>query len=406
MNSKTKYIDLKTFIYIVLVLVPVLLVGSISSLTVRIVASTTMLIFSAFAITIMNGQKIRRVEEGAAKAKIESAVTVDTCVSSISRKLSEHTELIPVLNNQLKQVIDETEAAAMNIGGRFGDIVSKARNQAGQASEAVKSFSGGENGSESVVDLSRKALSEVTSKLNGIGDIARQTLGDMAIILKEAGNIRESISQIQYIADQTNLLALNAAIEAARAGDHGRGFAVVADEVRKLSQKSNETAEQIRKHIEKVEGDIRGIYAKTERNTSETSTLSTEAETVVHETMGKIDMTMNGARGQLNMLTTQTESLAKDIGSILMSMQFQDIMRQRIEHVIAPLDTVRSEIEELRDKMKGLHEQSTFNLNKAAKASKLDHLYTMESERKVMRETLGGGKREAALVPHGSVEFF
>lgn len=129
------------------------------------------------------------------------------------------------------------------------------------------------------------AVEELTAMVNGVTDIAKNTVVitnesyEQAIQFKEevkasqsemsnlldameriketSGNIEKIIVEIEDIASQTNLLSLNASIEAARAGEAGRGFAVVADQIGKLAndcaQSSINTKQLIQQAIDEVE---------------------------------------------------------------------------------------------------------------------------------------------------------
>jgi methyl-accepting chemotaxis protein len=84
---------------------------------------------------------------------------------------------------------------------------------------------------------------------------------------------------------------------------------------------------------------------------------------------------------------SETGSLAGDISNIVISMQFQDITRQRIEHVITPLEKFRAEYE----KMDSSFEEMSLKIHDSGgngKSEWLEGMYTMESERKLMRAAL------------------
>lgn len=323
------------------------------------------------------------------KAEKKHLVEIKTAIEPIAKLLSERVQIIPVLTNQLNDVTQQTESAALDIGEKFMNIVQRARNQASKASGAFSSFAGSSD-EDTLLNLSKNALSDVIESLRSMAAVTMQTLKDMEIIMEDAEHIKKIVAEIEYIADQTNLLALNAAIEAARAGEHGRGFAIVADEVRRLSDRSNIAADEIKKLITKVETDIKVIYSKTEKSASESSSRSSKAEVVVEDALKKIDDIMNEAKSKLDELGAETESLAKDISSIVISMQFQDITRQRIEHVIEPLLSFKAELEEVSQKAKNMSDK-IHGWEGNGSAEWLEKIYTMESERRILKEVLKNG---------------
>jgi methyl-accepting chemotaxis protein len=327
-------------------------------------------------------------------------------LTPISTMLNRNTHMIPVLTSQLDVVIKETETAVLEIGESFMEIVARARSQASRAANAFGELASGDGrDGKALIELSREALGAVMSNLHCVNDVALHTLENMKKVTLTMENIREVVHEIEYIADQTNLLALNASIEAARAGEHGRGFAVVADEVRKLSARSTTAASEIGKLIRTVEMEISGMYGETEKSAAATERRSRESEEIMNDTLSKLNEVMLTTQNELDSLSTETESLAKDISGIVISMQFQDITRQKIEHVIEPLQALSSESEEM---LRKLGSGSPLHGGGPSESGMgwLENMYTMESERETMKKAMSQGGSKSDEPDSGSCVIF
>lgn len=105
-------------------------------------------------------------------------------------------------------------------------------------------------------EAGRERLNRAVDRVNDLSEYLENASHNMQKLEEDARNVTSVIEVIRGVAEQTNLLALNAAIEAARAGEQGRGFAVVADEVRTLASRTQQSTEDIRSMLTRLQGGV------------------------------------------------------------------------------------------------------------------------------------------------------
>ena len=310
--------------------------------------------------------------------------------------------LSPVLIAQMKVVVEETSRAADELILRFQDIAQRARTQAEESSMLVE----GGDSEDSEEGLSVQAILNETGVTMDrfVQDVIKTAQVTMSAVqvMEEAVSSTESIShmveEVEFIADQTRLLALNAAIEAARAGEHGRGFAVVAEEVTKLANRSRHAANQIREMCD-------GVSGSTQRAMGELQGLASVDMTQTLESQNRIRRFSEVILGRNSVLeervsrgTEHARGLANDIAGIVVSLQFQDITRQKLEHVYEPLELIQSSLQDLDHR-----DESGQGIRDAVAALQaLEESYTMESERAVMQAVAQGESVSASEVSTGA----
>ena len=192
--------------------------------------------------------------------------------------------VLPVWNAQLELVRSHTEDAALSLTGRFSEISDRLRASVAQADGS------GDGQHEPLLVL----LQEAQQELDSIISQMQSALASKATLMQEVTQLsshtvalRQMAKDVGDIANQTNLLALNAAIEAARAGESGRGFAVVADEVRNLAKRTQDSVEEIRQVIERIQSGTRGVVATMHSSQSQAQSNAGQIHQAV-QALGKI----------------------------------------------------------------------------------------------------------------------
>lgn len=195
--------------------------------------------------------------------------------------------------------------------------------------------------------MANQSVSDLIDRVSAVQNASQPLKESFNQMNDDFNEILVYLSDMNDINSQTNLLALNAAIEAARAGEAGRGFSVVADEVRSLSIKTDEFNQRIRSKIESTEEKLK----KSNQYLSNATNIDLEESIAARDAMGDLGQELSGMHGTVMRQAEHVEQLSRQIKELVMegilSLQFEDIARQLIDHIDHRMITMNSFVENL-----------------------------------------------------------
>jgi len=203
--------------------------------------------------------------------------------------------------------------------------------------------------SENLIFVINKQMEHNEEMADVMEKLVKQYQENLEENLKRIKNFMEEIKKltsfmgsIKNIAEKTNLLALNAAIEAARAGEHGRSFAVLAGEIRKLANQteeiSNRMIDQITVLSKRIEEEINYFENYTKKNPF-LEILKNKKDSIskMEASFSSVGFTIKEI---INQTYKQNKVVFQMITDLLGKIQFQDVVRQKLERVIEDLKEV------------------------------------------------------------------
>ena len=261
-------------------------------------------------------------------------------------------KIIFSLIHSLESVAKFTEEKSLEISYQFQILSTIASEQTKHLQELTHLAKVVQVGDEEleITSISQQLQNTYIESIGSIIEVSKQAVV-MACIQDESlqtlTKIERCIREIEQINNKTKYLSLNATIESIRAGEAGQSFQVVANEVRELSNDTQQMAVNIRSQV------------------NDMTTILSHAQSILQD-ITRIDMnqhitakehvdSMVGGLVQKNIhmekvmgdVTGAMQNFSKNAGQLIMSMQYQDRVKQDIEAVVRQLHSSSSRLNSL-----------------------------------------------------------
>jgi len=313
-------------------------------------------------------------------------------LGTIERELGALSPYFAILRKQLSGAVQETDAGVLAVIERINEVHGLSSRQQDRIQDSMAHCTALVEATRKQAGYNQQVVAIVRAELQGQLSQLNNHIERTEELANEVGELRKIVELITDIAAQTHLLAINAAIQATHAGQAGATFKVVAAEVKALSLRTASAAKEIASKISGLAKKMtRELAAAKEALVVKSADGQLEKtiqdigviEDHFHVTSGQLLTFMGAIRDSNNDSVTQ---LTQALGYI----QFQDVVRQRVEQVELALQ----EVTEHAELMIGhLGDEAWDGTLRPSLKQRMDqHLsgYVMASQRDAHTAALGG----------------
>jgi methyl-accepting chemotaxis protein len=248
---------------------------------------------------------------------------------------------IGIIVGDLEKANAASEGEFLALGEKLQDFHLRTNEISEMSSGMVRKMAGGD------ITTAVDGLKDICGHVNDMNQISISGRDTLVAIMERFRKIQAPLRSFENIVRKIHVLCNLINIEIARLGNTEAGFGTLVEQVKELSVNIEVKSATMIRDLEEMTA---FIHKDIEKITGFEARQKRQAEQIIGKTtknLTKLTERHVHAAGRLNDIAASWGGISRNIGDVIASLQFQDITRQRIEHVCSALTEVREKVKKV-----------------------------------------------------------
>jgi methyl-accepting chemotaxis protein len=251
--------------------------------------------------------------------------------------------VLDMLAIQLEDIAKDVEASVTGVCSGFQGMSTRARAALSTAADALDNSADG-GGLQAFIHRVSMALEVMLQRIESSRDFSAHLSGEIEEISVRLGVINELEGQLSRICEITKQ-ATASGREGLRSGaDCRAALSTLVEKTSVLASVVTASSQSISSITTGLSVSIRKVSARVKNKAEEEQDATKSSELTVRSTLEKLSCSYDKMMKSLSNSAAMSRQLNLDIGQAVMSMQFQDRVNQRIQHLIETIVELRKEL--------------------------------------------------------------
>ena len=258
--------------------------------------------------------------------------------SGAALSIFEMSSHLSALAESLREDYESLDPKFTQIGRELQSIHSEAAKLTEQTLKAARMI-GSESGKGILADVESLAGESLAELQSCRGDVSN-SMDRVNAVAGYLGDLYAKCSVIEKIAMFLKAIVLNIAIESTRSVESTDMFLDFVEDVKKLAEEISVIAKRIRDDCKRERKNQILIHKEISVGLSQLSDFANDAEKAVQNAVSEIEHLMDLSVKALEAISAHSKGISCEVEKIVVAIQFHDITRQQVEHVIESLRDV------------------------------------------------------------------